>query len=118
MAPSRALHHAFVTLLLFVLVAPAAAVSRIPDASGSKSWSPRDEIAPQFSIEPPPASGGSPVLKITARKASDFGAWQNTLQGLRAGQVYRFSGRYRTAEVENTQRSVIARLAWLDAAGK
>lgn len=82
------------------------------DAATWQRWSPRDEIAPEFS------RGEGSALKITARNASDFGAWKNRIAGVRAGQNYTFVAWFQTAGVEDERRSVIARLQWLDVAGK
>ena len=95
-----------------------AATATSPDAAAWQQWSPRDEIAPLFSLDPKAGRAGGTALKIAARQATDFGAWRNTLRDVRAGQVYRFVAWYRTAQIENDRRSVIARLQWLDAAGK
>lgn len=89
-----------------------------PDPAGWKSWSPRDEIAPEFSVRTINSAPAPATLNITARKLADFGAWRNTIGPARAGQVYRFVAWYRADQVENERRSVIARLGWLDAAGK
>src|SRR5687768_7922715 len=66
------------------------------DAAGWRHWSPRDEIKPQFAFDPKGGREGRGALKITARAASDFGAWRSTLGNLRAGQAYRFNAWYRT----------------------
>jgi predicted amidohydrolase len=81
-------------------------------------WSPRDEIAPAFSFDSRGGRDGKGALKITARALSDFGAWRKTFAGFRGGQTYRFTAWYRTEQIENARRSVIARLEWLDATGK
>lgn len=106
-------HPQVVGTILFALAAVACvATEHAALTVGSwKSWSPRDEIAPVFSRE-------GQILKISSRKAADFGAWRGTIPNIRAGQTYHFVARYRTQEVENDQRSVIARLEWLDKNGK
>ena len=88
------------------------------DAAAWKPWSPRDEIAPQFAFDPGAGREGRGALKISTRAASDFGAWRSTLGNLRAGQTYRFNAWYRASGIENDRHCVIARLQWLDAAGK
>ena len=92
--------------------------ARETDTAGWAKWSPRDEISPQFSFDPKGGRDGRGALKITARAPSDFGAWRNTLGNLRGGQAYRFTAWYRTEKVENDRHCVIARLQWVDAAGK
>jgi predicted amidohydrolase len=90
---------------------------RTPDAATWQSWSPRDEIAPTFS-QAPAAPNSAPTLSIKTTKASDFGAWRNVLRDLRPGTVYRFTAWYRSTNVPDERRSVIARLQWLDASDK
>lgn len=97
--------------------ARAAATPLVPDPTQWKSWSPRDEIAPEFSL-PLRAGGDRAIAQITTRKAADFGAWRNTIRGATAGRVYRFTAWYRAENIENERRSVIARLEWLEPNGK
>jgi predicted amidohydrolase len=92
--------------------------TRETDAREWKSWSPRAEIAPQFSFDAKGGREGRGALKIAARAASDYGAWRGTIADLRAGQHYRFTAWYRAQGVDDERRSVITRLEWLDAAGK
>src|SRR6266404_7456517 len=40
------------------------------------SWSPRDEIAPHFSIDSHRGRQGNNALEIQTRAASDYGAWK------------------------------------------
>ena len=88
------------------------------DAAAWQSWSPRDEIAPEFSRDAKAGRAGGEALKIVARKPADFGAWRTTFGALQPGQVYRFSAWFRAANVADERRSVIARLQWLDGQGK
>ncbi len=83
-----------------------------------RRWSPREEIAPVFSIEPAEGRAGGLVLKLAALRSSDFGAWRSTAQDVKAGKVYRFVAWYRTAQIADPRRSVIARLQWLEANGQ
>lgn len=82
-----------------------------------RPWSPRDEIAPRFSIE---ANGhaGQPSLRVEARDRSQFGTWEKHVKGIRGGSTYRFSAWYRTDDVKDERRSVISRLQWLDERGR
>jgi predicted amidohydrolase len=93
-------------------------VSAPIDPATWQRWSPRDEIAPEFSLDAKAGRAGGDALKIAAHRASDFGAWRSTRRDVRTGQVYRFVAWYRTANIETDRRSVIARLQWLDAGGK
>ncbi len=91
---------------------------------GWETWSPRTEIAPQFSIDTAvgrksaggTANGGS--LKITGTSPAAFGCWRRQVDGIAAGRDYRFLAHYRTQNVAHERRSVAARLEWLDADGQ
>jgi predicted amidohydrolase len=106
------------SIALFACVFGITLSAATPDAATWQQWSPRDEIAPQFSVESSAGRSGGSALKIIARHASDFGAWRNTIRDVRPGQVYRFVAWYRAAQIENERRSVIARLQWIDTSGK
>ncbi|HEY1111194.1 MAG TPA: carbon-nitrogen hydrolase family protein [Opitutaceae bacterium] len=104
---------------LSLLLTPAHAappVTPAPDAW--KQWSPRAEIAPVFSLAPTAGREGRAALQIAARNVSDFGAWRTAIPNLSPGKTYRFTAWFRPERIENPRRSVIARLEWLDAAGK
>lgn len=88
------------------------------DASAWTSWSPRAEISPQFSFDPQGGREGRGALRITARAASEFGAWRRVIDGVAPGKSYRFNAWFRGANLANERRSVIARLEWLDARGQ
>lgn len=75
-----------------------------------QEWSPRPEISPEF------AEG--PTLRMKTDAASDYGAWQQKVAGIKAGQPYLFRAAYKTRNVANEKRSVIPRLEWLDAQGR
>lgn len=88
------------------------------DAAAWQEWSPRSEIAPEFSFDARGGREGRGALKIAARNRIEFGAWRRSFTGFRAGQTFRFNAWYRATGLENERRSVIARLEWLDATGK
>jgi predicted amidohydrolase len=83
-----------------------------------REWSPRSEIAPQFTFDRTGGRNGTGALQITGRKAADFGAWRREIEGIHPGNTYRFAAWYRATGLVNERRSVIARLQWLDAAGQ
>ncbi len=81
-------------------------------------FSPREEIAPRFSVSAKGGRSGSGALKIMTQNSAEFGAWRTRVDGLAGGRTYRFTAFYRTRNVPQERRSVIARLEWLDAQGK
>lgn len=100
-------------VLFAILSSLAAAATQPPDARAWQPWSPRDEIAPAFSRAP-----ASSALTISATKPADFGAWRTQFPNLTPGRAYRFAAFFRTTDVADPRRSVIARLEWLDTSGK
>lgn len=74
-------------------------------------WFPREEIAPRFARE-------GRTLRIAATKPADFGAWRATFPNLAPGRAYRFSAAFRTADITDPRRAVIARLQFLDTFGR
>jgi predicted amidohydrolase len=87
-------------------------------SDGWTPWSPRDEIAPKYSVEAKGGPNGSGALKIETGSAAEFGAWRRRVEGLAGGRTYRFGTFYRADHVPHERRSIIARLEWLDAQGK
>lgn len=81
------------------------------------NWSPRVEISPSFELE---RNGhvSKNSLKISTKKVEQFGAWRTRVDGIMGGHIYRFSAWYKTKNVANERRSVIARLQWIDKNGK
>lgn len=120
MRPAPIIRHlralAAVSLLLVGSAILAAIQSPVP--ADWKRWSPRDEIAPEFSLAAGKGHDGRDALQITSRSAFEFGAWRTTLSGVKPGQAYRFEAWYRCEHVANEQRSVSARLQWLEASGR
>jgi hypothetical protein len=99
------------------LAASTQAASPAPD--GWQTYSVRDEIAPRFRVVGwEGREGVSYGLALAGRgnEAVD-GRWQRTVP-VAAGQHYAFSARYQAKNVANPERSILARLFWLDAAGK
>src|SRR5215218_776584 len=88
---------------------------------GWRSYAVRPEIAPAFRVEEGQGDpkGTHPYkLGIAGRgdEAVD-GRWVREVPA-RAGACYTFAAEYRAAGVESPERSVLARVAWLDADGK
>lgn len=118
MAKLRAMRASLRALVVLgCLIRTAVAGAAIEPASW-KSWSPREEIAPAFSVDATSGRSGGAALKIAARDVASFGAWRSSLGDVQPGQTYRFVAWFRAARVDDERRSVIARLQWLDAAGK
>ncbi len=92
--------------------------SIMPALDTWKTWAPRTEVSPTFALTAATGRENRPALEITARHITDFGAWRTTIPGLQAGKTYRFTAWFRTAEVDNPRRSVIARIEWLEPTGK
>jgi len=83
-----------------------------------KPWTPRAEISPKFSIDEHGGRNGGRALRIESRGIAEVGGWQCTLNRIQPGRTYRFTAWYRGERIANQPRSVIARLAWLDATGR
>ena len=118
-------------LALAAITAPLGAVellarfqdfSKLTQTNGAPAawaaWSPREEIRPRFSVDKRTGRAGGGALKIGTAGRSEFGAWRTAISGLVGGHTYRFTAWYRTKNVPNERRSVIARLEWLDAKGQ
>lgn len=79
---------------------------------------PREEIAPRAWRENGVRIGGKPALALSgAGKPYADGRWVRTVP-VQPGAHYRFEARFRAERVREVERSVQARLFWLDAAGK
>ncbi|MBP7140967.1 MAG: hypothetical protein KBA71_03595 [Opitutaceae bacterium] len=81
-------------------------------------WTPRAEISPKFSIDEHGGRNGGRALRIESRSIAEVGGWQLTLNRIQPGRTYRFAAWYHGERIANQPRSVIARLAWLDATGR
>lgn len=86
---------------------------------GWKSWSPRAEIAPRFSVDPAAGRHGEGALRIDGGgNPGVFGSWQHRVDGVAAGRTYRLTAYYRAQQVPQERRSITARLDWLDSSGR
>lgn len=102
---------------------PGRVVGRFGDfdarAEGWSRWSPREEIAPRFSVDPHGGRGGGGALRLEGGgDAASFGAWRRRVEGVAPAHVYRLVAWYRAEGVPYERRSVSARLDWLDAKGE
>ena len=99
--------------------APSILIASEPAApDGWSTASPRDEIRPEFSIDPTggPDSGPCFVIRADSRDGLD-GCWLRPFP-VTGGRHYRFSALYRAENVPVPRRSVVAKLNWRDAKGR
>src|SRR5579872_4255316 len=85
---------------------------------GWKTWSPRDEIRPQFQYEPQGGrdGAGSFIISHDDREGLD-GCWTKAFS-VGGGRHYRFHAVRRVAGVPVPRRSAVARVIWQDASGR
>jgi predicted amidohydrolase len=100
---------------------PAAEVTSASGASAADAWqtaAPREELRPDFSLDPKggPGGGSCMVIRTDAHAGLD-GCWSRTFP-IVAGKHYRFSALYKTSHVEVPRRSVLAKLNWRDEHGR
>ena len=93
--------------------------SPAPAADAPDGWKPfsvRDEIAPASSVVG--GSGGAYALRLEGKgDAAVDGRWQRRVP-VEGGKFYVFHADYHAERVATPSRSVLARVAWLDARGK
>ncbi len=87
---------------------------------GWRSEAPRAEIAPEFRVERPAdaRAANAYLLGLAGRgDAAVDGRWVRVVP-VKAGTHYQFTAEYQARGVEEPERSVLARVEWLDARGK
>jgi predicted amidohydrolase len=99
---------------------PAPTQGTEPAPDGWRSESPRDEIAPAFRVERS-GDGASPhafLLGLAGRgdPAVD-GRWVRTVP-VKGRNYYQFAAEYQARNVDHPERSVLARVEWLDDHGR
>lgn len=85
--------------------------------SAPEGWSnaaPRDEIRPQFDIDPHGGVEGGPSLLIHADSREGLDGWWIRTFPVTGGAHYRFSALYRAEGVPFPRRSVVVKLNWRD----
>lgn len=89
-----------------------------PGPEGWRTWSPRDEIRPEFRFDPQGGRDGRGSFCIThdARDGLD-GMWTKTIPVV-GGRWYRFSAARKVEKVGNARQSAVARVLWQNANGK
>jgi predicted amidohydrolase/lysophospholipase L1-like esterase len=90
-------------------------------AGAPEGWTvtaPRGEIRPEFAFEPRGGPGGQGALVIQAdgREGLD-GGWIKTF-AVEGGRYYHFEALRKVENVASPRRSAVAKITWLDAAGK
>ena len=114
-----------VKLVMFALLGPiawASNVVRADDASqapdGWQRQAPRPDIAPRFRVQLSSAETGPYQLGLAGRGSESVdGRWVRTVPVV-AGKHYSFRAEFRAEKVTNPARSILARVLWLDGAGK
>lgn len=90
-----------------------------PNAGGWSPWAERPEIQPRCFVDSTHSRSGADSLAISGNgNAAEYGGWSYQSGGVRGGQFYRLTAFFRTQSVPDARRQVVARLDWLDAAGK
>lgn len=83
-----------------------------------RSVSPRDEISPDFAIDPAGGPHGKGSLSIQAdQREGLMGWWERTLP-IDGGKTYEFSVWRRAKGADPVRRTAVARVLWRDADGK
>jgi predicted amidohydrolase len=85
---------------------------------GWETFSPREEIRPQFAFEPHRGRDGKGCFIIEADGREGLqGCWTRTLP-IEGGRVYRFQAFRKTTDVPSPRRNGLVKVTWLDEAGK
>ena len=102
--------------LIFPVIADNAARGQV---DGWNPESAREELEPYFETGSPQPVEGSPTLIIRSNgKESNNGWWSKILQ-VRPGKYYEFHTGFQAVGVKEDQnRSILARVIWLDSSGK
>jgi predicted amidohydrolase len=103
---------------LLLIMGPVTGDESAPD--GWRSEAPRAEIAPAFSVERTGADDSTHTYFLGLAGRGDpavDGHWSRTVP-VKAGTHYRFAAEYQARNVDHPERSVLARVDWLDEKGK
>jgi predicted amidohydrolase len=112
-------HPLLVFLITVVCFAPCrAARSETSAPDGWTTAAAREELRPTFRFDPigGPARDGSLVIESDAREG--LNGWWARAFPVAGGKWYRFTALRRTDNVASPRRTGVARVRWLDAAGK
>ncbi len=87
--------------------------------AGWSVWAPRPEIAPRTFVDRAHYRGKPGSLAVSGNSnPAVFGGWEHAVPGITAGTWYRFVAHYRTEGIRYESSQVLARLLWMDDAGK
>lgn len=88
-------------------------------AEGWTRWSAREETAPRAYVDGMVGrSPGGSLAVNGASNAAAHGGWERRVEGIAAGNWYRFTGYYKSEGVAAENWQIVARLDWRTAAGK
>lgn len=79
---------------------------------GWTAWSAREELKPETSQE------GEWLVVRGGGKAESYGGWVRRIDSIRGGAWYRLTAEYVARGVAAENWQVVARIDWLDAAGR
>ncbi len=87
--------------------------------SGWKTWAARPEITPRTYVDQVYSRGGEGSLAISGQSnGAEYGGWERTVSGVKAGKWYRFVAYYRAIGLDYEHWQVVARLNWKSVDGK
>jgi predicted amidohydrolase len=87
--------------------------------AGWRTWSARLETAPRVFVDTAHSLGEPGSLAISGNgNAPAFGGWEFPAAGVEGGRWYRLTAHYRAEGVRDEALQILARLDWMDAAGK
>ncbi len=88
-------------------------------STGWSSWAQRDEIKPKCFVDSTHFRSAPDALAISGNgNPLEYGGWAYTVENVKAGQYYELAAYYSTESVPDERREVLARIDWLDAAGR
>jgi predicted amidohydrolase len=116
--PFSKYHRILFSLFLLILYSDIAAQVQDIKISAWKMESQRKEIAPFAFVDSVITFDGKPTLALTgAGKDYSNGHWF-TIINTEPDQYYQFKTNFITSNIEEPNRSILARIIWLDATGK
>lgn len=118
--------HIFPAVLATFLgsIAPAAADAQetaASDAQAPGGWradSPRDEIRPEFRIDPRGGPQGREALVIASDEREGLHGWWRKEFSVTGGRAYRFRAVRKVEDVATPRRSAVVKIAWQDEQGR
>ena len=94
------------------------ASDRAKNPDGWSTWSPREEVSPEFTYQPDggPKRRGSFVIRADAREGLT-GCWKKTF-AIEGGKHYLFETQYQTKNISTPRRTAVVRILWQDDKGQ